>query len=72
MKSLLSKAGYGLNPKTNVWSRPDYLGIDYDDGEVIEQRLAEIIEHASDISVYRATPALHGLAVSVSPQQHPS
>ncbi|WNM59880.1 glycoside hydrolase family 99-like domain-containing protein [Candidatus Nitrospira allomarina] len=51
MKSLLSRAGYGLNPKTNVWSRPEYPGIDYDDGEIIEQRLAEIIEHASDISV---------------------
>ena len=51
MKSLLSKAGYEPNPKTNVWSQPDYLGIDYDDGEVIEHRIADIIEHASDISV---------------------
>ena len=51
MKSLLSKAGYEPNPKTNVWSRPDYLGIDYDDGEVIEHRIGDIIEHASDISV---------------------
>ena len=51
MKSLLSKAGYGLNPKTNVWSRPDFLGIAYDDGEIVEQRIGAIIEHASDISV---------------------
>ena len=43
MKSLLSKAGYEPNPKTNVWSRPDYLGIDYDDCEVIEHRIADII-----------------------------
>jgi 2-polyprenyl-3-methyl-5-hydroxy-6-metoxy-1,4-benzoquinol methylase len=51
MKSMLSKAGYEHNPKTNVWSRPDFLGIDYDDGEDVEQRIANIVDHASDISV---------------------
>jgi GT2 family glycosyltransferase/2-polyprenyl-3-methyl-5-hydroxy-6-metoxy-1,4-benzoquinol methylase len=51
MKVLLSKAGYWPHPKTNVWSRPDYLGIDYSDGDEIEERLAAIIEQASDLSV---------------------
>lgn len=51
MKVLLSKAGYWPHPKTNVWSRPDYLGIDYSDGDEIEQRLAAIIDQANDLSV---------------------
>ncbi len=51
MKVLLSKLGYRLNRKANVWSRPDYSGIAYSDGDKVEQHIAAIIEKASDITV---------------------
>jgi 2-polyprenyl-3-methyl-5-hydroxy-6-metoxy-1,4-benzoquinol methylase/uncharacterized coiled-coil protein SlyX len=51
MKLPLSKSGYRLNRKTNVWSRPDYIGIAYSDGDEVEQRIAAVIEQASDLTV---------------------
>ena len=51
MKLLTSKSGYQLNSQTNIWLRPDYLGIAYSDGNEVEQRIAAIIEQASDITV---------------------
>ena len=51
MKLLLSKSGYQLNSQTNIWLQPDYLGIAYSDGDKVEQRIAAIIEQASDITV---------------------
>jgi 2-polyprenyl-3-methyl-5-hydroxy-6-metoxy-1,4-benzoquinol methylase len=51
MKLPLSKLGYRFNSKTNVWSRPDYIGIAYSDGDEVEQRIAAVIEQASDLTV---------------------
>ena len=51
MKLPISKSDYRLNPKTNVWSRPDYIGIAYSDGDEVEQRIAAVIEQASDLTV---------------------
>jgi len=51
MKKLLTKLGYQLNRKSNVWSHPHYSGIDYSDGDEIEERIAAIIEKANDITV---------------------
>lgn len=51
MKLPLSRSGYRLNPETNIWSRPDYIGIAYSDGDEVEQRIAAVIEQASDLTV---------------------
>lgn len=51
MKTLLSKLGYSLNVTTQVWSRADYEGIAYNDGDEIENNLATVIAQAQDISV---------------------
>lgn len=49
--SLLNDAGYQLNSDSNVWSKPDYQGIAYNDGDAIEQRVGEAIRLATDLSV---------------------
>lgn len=51
MKSHLTKKGYLHDAQTNVWSRPEYQGIPYSDGDEVEQRIATIIEHAADLGV---------------------
>ncbi len=51
MKSLLSKQDYLLNVETNVWSRSEYDGIAYSDGNEVEQRIAHIVKTATDLSV---------------------
>lgn len=51
MKLLLANSGYQLNPQTNIWLRPGYDGIAYNDGDEVEQRIATIIEQAKDITV---------------------
>jgi len=51
MKLKLSKLGYRLNSTTNVWSKPDFSGIAYSDGDEVEQHIAAIIEQANDLTV---------------------
>ena len=51
MSSVLIQAGYKYNEPTSVWSRQDYTGIAYNDGDEIELRIASIIDNATDISV---------------------
>ncbi len=51
MKLKLSELGYRLNSTTNVWSKPDFSGIAYSDGDEVEQRIADIIKQASDLTV---------------------
>ena len=52
MKTIVKNAGYVLNSSTNVWSRPDYEGIAYSDGDENENRLAVIIDGAQDRSLH--------------------
>lgn len=54
MKTLLSRSGYKLRSSDNVWSRPGYGGIAYNDGDDIEQRIAGIVARATDLSVLSA------------------
>ena len=54
MKLLLTKHGYLLDPQTNVWARPDYGGIAYNDGDEVEQRISAIVEQACDLTVLSA------------------
>lgn len=51
MKLLLAKAGYHLDPTTGVWARPDYKSIAYSDGDEVEERIADIVTRASDLTV---------------------
>ena len=51
MKTFMKNSGYVLDPANRIWSRPGYSGISYNDGDEIEQRIANIIQQASDITV---------------------
>lgn len=52
MNILLRQAGYQLNDKLNIWSRPDYSSINYSDGDNTELRIKFLIDQASDVSVF--------------------
>ena len=52
MNILLKQAGYQLNDKLNIWSRPDYLSINYSDGDTTELRIKFLIDQARDVSVF--------------------
>ncbi len=47
----LDRYGYTRDEQTGVWVRSDYQGIAYSDGDVTENKLAEIIRDAGDVSV---------------------
>jgi len=51
MKNLLLNAGYQHEPDTNIWVKPGYASIAYNDGDEVEQRIANIISRATDLSV---------------------
>lgn len=51
MNSYLTDTDYILDVTTNVWSRQDYTGIAYSDGDEVEQRIASIINEVSDLDV---------------------
>ncbi len=52
MENFLKEEGYALDPSTDVWSRSDYEGIAYSDGDEIENRIAFIVEQAKDRSLH--------------------
>ena len=43
---------YKFDDELKIWTRDKYAGIDYSDGDEAEQRIARIIDQASDISVF--------------------
>ncbi|WP_447754383.1 methyltransferase [Pseudomonas nicosulfuronedens] len=47
----LDETSYVFNDSLSIWSRPDYPGIAYSDGDAAEQRLAAIVDNALDLSV---------------------
>jgi glycosyltransferase involved in cell wall biosynthesis/SAM-dependent methyltransferase/uncharacterized coiled-coil protein SlyX len=47
----LTEAGYVLDDITDVWSRPGYCGIAYNDGDEIEERIGAVISEANDLGV---------------------
>lgn len=51
MQSSLLKARYISNAETNIWSRPEYGGIAYSDGDEVEHRIEQIVRSAKDLSV---------------------
>ena len=51
MKTYFKSTGYIFNKDEGVWHRPAYEGINYSDGDQIENRLKTIVSAASDVSV---------------------
>ena len=45
-------SGYRFESNSNVWLRPAYSSIAYSDGDEFEERLANIIGQATDLSVF--------------------
>jgi GT2 family glycosyltransferase/SAM-dependent methyltransferase/glycosyltransferase involved in cell wall biosynthesis len=54
MKPTLIDSGYIYNERALIWIRPSYPGIAYSDGDEVEERIASIIDNASDLSVLSA------------------
>jgi 2-polyprenyl-3-methyl-5-hydroxy-6-metoxy-1,4-benzoquinol methylase len=48
----LEKMGYAFDETHRIWVRPGYGGIDYNDGDTTERRLARIVSQAGDVSVF--------------------
>ena len=51
MNMNLNSLGYLFDPIAKIWMRSDYPGIQYNDGDEIENRIAAVIKEASDLSV---------------------
>ena len=51
MKNRILSSVYMADAKKGIWSRPGYTGIAYSDGDEVEDRIAEVIEQAVDITV---------------------
>ncbi|KQR63365.1 glycoside hydrolase family 99-like domain-containing protein [Acidovorax sp. Leaf160] len=51
MKRMLESLGYQQHPETGVWTALGYGGIAYSDGDEIEQRMAQVMLDAKDLSV---------------------
>lgn len=50
MKHILASWGYKQEPASKIWLNPDFNGLNYSDGEEIEERLGAIIRNTSDLS----------------------
>lgn len=57
--SHLEQSGYRLDRRTGVWTRPGYEGLAYSDGDESEERLANIVRQAQDLSVLSAELGQH-------------
>jgi len=52
MTEHLKNSGYVLDPHNHIWSRRGFSGILYNDGDAVEQNIANIIKQASDTTVF--------------------
>ena len=59
MKSQILTSVYIADAKRGIWSRPGYTGIAYSDGDEVEDRIAEVIDQAVDITVLSAELRQH-------------
>jgi glycosyltransferase involved in cell wall biosynthesis/2-polyprenyl-3-methyl-5-hydroxy-6-metoxy-1,4-benzoquinol methylase len=50
-KTKLQNQGYQYDVSSQIWSRPEFSSIAYNDGDEVETRLSQIIADASDLSV---------------------
>ena len=47
----LALSNYEFQTGPRIWSRPDYVSINYSDGDAVENRIAEIITNTHDVSL---------------------
>jgi SAM-dependent methyltransferase len=59
MRHQIQDSDYTFDITRRIWVRADYHGICYSDGDQVEQRLAEIINDARDLTVLSAELASH-------------
>jgi len=50
-KTTLQNQGYEFDVSSQVWSRPEFSSIAYNDGDEVETRLSQVIANAADLSV---------------------
>jgi len=48
----MKNLGYVFDPSSHIWLRPSFSGILYNDGDTVEQNIANIIKQVSDITVF--------------------
>ncbi|WP_446905044.1 glycosyltransferase [Aeromonas veronii] len=59
MSTKHSLVGYVFDVENKVWHKPEFTGIEYNDGDEIETRIAGIIKEAQDISILSTELKLH-------------
>ncbi|SEA43541.1 class I SAM-dependent methyltransferase [Nitrosospira multiformis] len=59
MQSELLSPTYTLDAERHLWTRSDYAGIGYSDGDDVEARIAGIISNATDLTVLSSELAAH-------------
>ncbi len=55
----LHQSGYRLDSTSDVWSRPNFQGINYSDGDEPENRIEVAVDRASDVTVFSSELKLH-------------
>ena len=50
-EAFLINSGYVYNDEFAIWNKPNFQGINYSDGDEVENRIAKVIEESEDISV---------------------
>lgn len=51
MKQIIKEHGFHYDTNLKIWYRSDYAGIPYSDGDIVENKIADIINNATDISI---------------------
>lgn len=57
--TLLENMGYIFDASKGIWSRPEYSGINYSDGDDVEDNIAAVINQASDLTVLSTELKMH-------------
>lgn len=57
--TLLKNMGYIFDASKGIWSRPEYSGINYSDGDDVEDNIAAVINQASDLTVLSTELKMH-------------
>ena len=64
----LTQSDYRVDPLTGIWSRPNFAGIDYSDGDETERRIGTAINNVSDLTVF--SPELRSHCVDWASTYH--
>jgi len=64
----LTQSDYRVDPLTGIWSRPNFAGIEYSDGDETESRIGTAINNVSDLTVF--SPELRSHCVDWASTYH--